>query len=140
MRRTPGKEADRYLKIVEWSDEDGVYIGRCPGLFLGGVHGADDAKVYAELCQAVDEWIEIFKKNGRPLPAPTAGKEYSGKFVLRVPPEIHQALAVRALVNDESLNSFCERTLKEAAGVPSLPRAPFPRAQTKGPRGRAVSN
>jgi len=140
MRRAPGKEADRYLKIVEWSNEDGVYIGRCPGLFLGGVHGADEAKVYAELCQTVDEWIEIFKKNGRPLPVPTAGREYSGKFVLRVPPEIHQALAVRALVNDESLNSFCERALKEAAGVPGVPKTRLHRARSKGLRGKAASS
>ena len=35
------KASDRYLKIVEWSDEDGCYVGTCPGLMLGGVHGDD---------------------------------------------------------------------------------------------------
>jgi hypothetical protein len=33
------KSSDRYLKLVEWSDEDGCYVGRCPELMLGGVHG-----------------------------------------------------------------------------------------------------
>ena len=115
MRRK--KESDRYLKIVEWSQEDGVYIGRCPGLFLGGVHGSDEARVYKELCQVVDEWIDIIRKDGHALPEPTAGKAYSGKFVLRVAPEVHQALAIRALANSESLNALCERALKRVAGV-----------------------
>ncbi len=62
---------DRYLKIVEWSDEDGCYIGRCPDLTLGGVHGSDEKEVFAELCQLVDEWIEIYERDGLPLPAPS---------------------------------------------------------------------
>lgn len=49
------KKSDRYLKIVEWSDEDNCYIGRVPGLMLGGVHGDDEAKVYKKLCQVVEE-------------------------------------------------------------------------------------
>ena len=43
------KESARYVKIVEWSDEDGCYVGTCPGLMHGGVHGRDEAKVYGEL-------------------------------------------------------------------------------------------
>ena len=42
------KKSDRYLKIVEWSDEDNCYIGRAPGLMLGGVHGDDETKVYSD--------------------------------------------------------------------------------------------
>ena len=33
------KKRDRYLKMVEWSEEDRCYVGTCPGLMLGGVHG-----------------------------------------------------------------------------------------------------
>ena len=65
------KDSDRYLKIVEWSDEDNCYIGRCPSLMLGGVHGDDEVKVYAELCKVVEEWITILKADGKPLPPPT---------------------------------------------------------------------
>ncbi|MBI1731877.1 MAG: type II toxin-antitoxin system HicB family antitoxin [Gammaproteobacteria bacterium] len=63
---------DRYLKVVEWSDEDGCYVGRCPDLMLGGVHGMNEKKVFMELCQVVDEWIRIHEMDGRPLPAPSA--------------------------------------------------------------------
>ena len=103
---------DRYLKIVEWSDEDGRYVGTCPGLMLGGIHGPVEAKVYKELCQAVDEWIEIQKEDGEPLPEPTAGREYSGRFVLRVGKELHKALAVDALRKGRSLNSYCVEVLR----------------------------
>lgn len=62
------KLSDRYLKIVEWSEEDGCYAGRCPGLMLGGVHGMDEVTVYQELCEVVEEWIKIYGEDGRPLP------------------------------------------------------------------------
>ena len=57
------KKSDRYLKIVEWSEQDHCYVGTCPGLMLGGVHGTDETKVYEELCQAVEEWIRIHEED-----------------------------------------------------------------------------
>jgi predicted HicB family RNase H-like nuclease len=107
------KASDQYLKIVEWSEEDQCYIGTCPGLMLGGVHGKDEGKVHKELCQAVDEWIKLYEKDGEPLPAATAGKEYSGKFVVRVGSDLHKALSVDALRHGESLNSYCIHLLRE---------------------------
>ena len=107
------KASDQYLKIVEWSEEDQCYVGTCPVLMLGGVHGNNEAKVYKELCQAVEEWIEIYQEDGEPLPAATAGKEYSGKFVVRVGKDLHKALAVEALRHGESLNSYCMHLLRE---------------------------
>jgi predicted HicB family RNase H-like nuclease len=106
------KTSDRYLKIVEWSNEDQCYVGTCPGLMLGGVHGQVEAKVYRELCQVVDEWIRIHEEDGDPLPAATAGKAYSGKLVVRLGTELHKELAIEALRRGESLNSYCVRTLR----------------------------
>ena len=57
-----------YPKIVEWSDEDQCYVGRCPNLFYGGCHGDDEQAVFAELCVLVDETIERFRREGKPLP------------------------------------------------------------------------
>ncbi len=64
------KKSDRYIKIVEWSDEDNCFIGTCPELFYGGCHGDDPKAVFAELCDIVDEIVEIHEKDGTPLPAP----------------------------------------------------------------------
>jgi len=110
------KPSDRYLKIVEWSEEDGCYVGRCPGLFYGGVHGDNEAKVYKELCEAVDGTIRIIEEDGDPLPEPTAGRAYSGKFVLRVGEDLHREIALKALREGVSLNSYCVRQLK---GIPA---------------------
>lgn len=107
------KPSDRYLKIVEWSEEDRCYVGTCPGLMLGGIHGDDEAKVYAELCQTVEEWITIHKVDGTPLPERTAGKDYSGKFVVRVGKDLHRELSVNALREGVSLNSYCAKVLRE---------------------------
>ena len=107
------KASDQYLKIVEWSEEDQCYVGTCPGLMLGGIHGSDETKVYEELCQAVDEWISLYQEDGDPLPAATAGRDYSGKFVVRVGEELHKTLVVKALREGISLNSYCVHLLRE---------------------------
>lgn len=64
------KLSDRYLKWVEWSDEDQVYVGKCPDL-ITGVHGTDPIQLYAELCDVVEEVIENFESTGRTLPVPS---------------------------------------------------------------------
>ena len=59
-----------YLKFVRWSEKDKVYVGYCPDLFLGGVcHGKDENKVYAELCELVEEDISQRRRAKKPLPA-----------------------------------------------------------------------
>lgn len=108
------KESDLYLKIVEWSEEDQCYVGSCPGLFYGGCHGENEAKVYQELCKIVEENIALYKEDGKPLPPSTAGKKYSGKFILRVGKELHQVLAIKALQAGDSLNNFCIKILNQA--------------------------
>ena len=62
------KKTDIYHRWVAWSDEDQLYIGRCPDLFGGGVHGKDPIKVARELQQVIDEWEEIHEQDNRPLP------------------------------------------------------------------------
>ena len=57
------KLAARYPKFVEWSEEDQVFIGRCPMLFAGGLHGRDEAAVYKELCETAEEWVETLQKD-----------------------------------------------------------------------------
>jgi predicted HicB family RNase H-like nuclease len=107
------KSSDRYLKIVEWSEEDQCYVGTCPGLMMGGIHGDNEAKVYKELCQAVEEWIELYNEDGDALPPETAGKNYSGKFIVRMDKELHKSLAIEALRRGESLNAYCVHRLQE---------------------------
>ncbi len=71
------RESARYAKIVAWSDEDQCYIGYAPGLSFGGCcHGENEQAVFAELCEIVEELIDIDYQDGRPLPPATAGYDF----------------------------------------------------------------
>lgn len=70
------KESARYAKIVEWSEEDRCYVGSAPGLILGGCHGDDEREVFAELCDIVEEAIALYRRDGKPLPPATSGRDF----------------------------------------------------------------
>jgi predicted RNase H-like HicB family nuclease len=74
------KESARYVKIIEWSQEDACYVGSCPGLFYGGCHGNDEQQVFEELCQIVEETIELYQQDGKPLPPPTSGRDFANSL------------------------------------------------------------
>ncbi len=74
------KLSANYVKLVEWSDEDGCYIGSAPGLLLGGCHGDDEQLVFEELCQIVEETISDYLSCGKPLPPPTSGRDFVNKL------------------------------------------------------------
>lgn len=76
------KSSDRYVKLVEWSDEDRCYIGSCPGLFYGGCHGPDEQAVFAELCSLVDETIAQMEYEQIALPPATSGKDYANRLAM----------------------------------------------------------
>jgi hypothetical protein len=69
------KQCDRYVKIVEWSEEDQVYVGSAPGLISGRCHGTDERAVFDELCQIVDEAVALYRADNKPLPPATAGRD-----------------------------------------------------------------
>ncbi len=75
------KDSAKYAKIVEWSDKDQCFIGSCPGLFYGGCHGDNEQEVFAELCEIVEETIALYKRDSKPLPPPTYGKDYVNKML-----------------------------------------------------------
>ena len=56
-------------------------------------HSDDEQDAYRQLCQIVDEWIKIYEADGRLLPVETAVRSYSGKFMLRLDPDLHKQLA-----------------------------------------------
>jgi hypothetical protein len=74
------KASDRYVKIVEWSEEDQVYVGSAPGLIYGGCHGTDERVVFDELCRIVDEAIELYRDDGKALPPATSGRDLANRL------------------------------------------------------------
>ena len=74
------KESARYVKIVEWSEDDHCYVGSSPGLIYGGCHGANERDVFDELCKIVEDAITLYRADGKPLPPPTSGRDFANKM------------------------------------------------------------
>lgn len=74
------RESAQYVKIVEWSEEDQCYVGSSPGLVYGGCHGDNEREVFDELCRIVEEAIALYRKDAKPLPPPTSGRDFVNKM------------------------------------------------------------
>lgn len=74
------RDSAKYAKIVEWSDEDQCYVGSAPGLIYAGCHGIDEKAVFDELCQVVEEAIELYRADNKPLPPSTSGRDYANRL------------------------------------------------------------
>jgi predicted RNase H-like HicB family nuclease len=70
-------EGAKYVKIVEWSDEDSCFVGSCPELFYGGCHGQDERAVFDELCRIVEEAIALYHEDGQEFPPPLSGRDFA---------------------------------------------------------------
>ena len=104
---------DRYSYRVTWSDADQEYVGLCaefPSVsWLSGSHEAALRGVRKLVSSIVDD----MNKNGELIPEPIATRSYSGKFMVRVPPEVHRKLALKAAENGVSLNRLASAKLSK---------------------------
>lgn len=104
---------DRYTYRVTWSPEDSEYVGMCaefpslswlarsPEGALRGIRGV------------VADVVSDMKKRREAVPEPVASRRYSGKFLVRVPPDIHRRLATEAAEAGISLNRLASAKLTE---------------------------
>jgi predicted HicB family RNase H-like nuclease len=104
---------DRYTYRVTWSEEDEEYVGLCvefPGLSW---LAATPEEALRGIRQVVAEVVEDLKRNKEVVPGPLATRQYSGKFQVRVPPEIHRRLALEAAESGVSLNRLASAKLSQ---------------------------
>ena len=111
MKRRRHVTAREYLRVVEWSPEDRCYVGSAPPLVGRCCHGPTEASVLRQLKGIVAEWVRLADKESVTIPSPVGAGEYSGRFVLRLPPPLHQALALKARAAGKSLNAYCAERL-----------------------------
>jgi len=105
------KTIDRYTYRVAWSDEDREFVGSCaefPGLSW---LDKSPAKALAGIRRVVADCVEDMEESGESLPEPVASRNYSGKFMVRVPPQLHRELAIRAAESGISLNRLVTHKL-----------------------------
>ncbi|MBI4766934.1 MAG: toxin-antitoxin system HicB family antitoxin [Deltaproteobacteria bacterium] len=104
---------DRYTYRVTWSEEDQEYVGLCAEFpSLSWLARTPEAALKG-IRQVVADTIRDLKKNKEPVPEPIATRGYSGKFMVRVPPEVHRNLAIKAAEAGVSLNRLASSKLSK---------------------------
>jgi predicted HicB family RNase H-like nuclease len=104
---------DRYTYRVTWSEEDNEYVGLCaefPSLSWLAKTPEAALKGVREL---IAEVIADMESNDDIVPEPIACRQYSGKFMVRVPPDVHRNLAIRAAESGVSLNRVVSSKLSQ---------------------------
>ncbi|TSA47577.1 MAG: type II toxin-antitoxin system HicB family antitoxin [Deltaproteobacteria bacterium] len=100
-----------YAARIEYSAEDECFIGHIAGIKdVIGFHADSVNQLRASFLEAVDDYLATCKKLGR---APQ--KPYSGKLMLRVPPEVHAHAAMMAEAHGKSLNQWAADVLMSAS-------------------------
>ena len=104
---------DRYTYRVTWSEDDNEYVGLCAEFSsLSWLSGTPEAALKG-IRKLVAEIISDMESNDEIIPEPIACRQYSGKFMVRVPPEVHRNLAIRAAESGISLNRVVSLKLSQ---------------------------
>lgn len=104
-------EIDKYTYRVTWSEEDQEFVGLCAEFPKLSWLAAGPEKALRGICSVVKDCVEDMVKNDETLPMPIATRKYSGKFMVRVPPEVHRRLATQAAESGVSLNRIASAKL-----------------------------
>ena len=102
---------EHYTYRVTWSAEDGEFVGLCAEFPLLSWLASSQEDAFSGIRQVVAESVADMEANGEQPPEPMADRAYSGKFMVRVPPETHRALAIRAAEEGVSLNRLVSAKL-----------------------------
>jgi len=102
---------DKYAYRVLWSEDDQEYVGLCSEFSSLSWLEPTQEKALKGIRKLVIECVSDLKKHGEEVPSPIAVRDYSGKFMVRVPPEIHRQLAVQAAESGVSLNRIASAKL-----------------------------
>ncbi len=104
-------ESDRYSYRVVWSEEDGEYVGLCTEFPSLSWLARSQDKAFAGIRKLVADVVADMRATGEVPPQPMASRRFSGKFMVRVPPEVHRDLAQEAAESGVSLNRIVSAKL-----------------------------
>ena len=104
---------DRYTYRVTWSEEDNEYVGLCAEFpSLSWLAGTPETALKG-IRKVVADVVADLEAQGEALPEPLATKQYSGKFMVRVPPDLHRRLVLEAAEAGVSLNRIASAKLSQ---------------------------
>ena len=100
-----------YSYRVIWSAQDCEYVGLCAE--FPSLSYLDESRIIAlnGITDLVKDIVVDMDNNGEKVPIPISEKEYSGKFQVRIPPELHRMLAIEAAEQNISLNRYVAHKL-----------------------------
>ena len=102
-----------YHARIEFDDADRIFVGHLAGIRdIVGFHGSSVDELEAAFHEAVDDYLAHCAKLGMP-----ANKPFSGRMLLRVPPEVHAKASIAAKMAGVSLNQWAAEALANQAGV-----------------------
>ena len=102
---------DRYTYRVTWSEDDKEYVGLCAEFpSLSWLARTPEAALKG-IRNVVEGVVKDMQNNGETVPEPIACRRYSGKFMVRVPPEVHRKLSIKAAESGVSLNRLASSKL-----------------------------
>ena len=102
---------DRYTYRVTWSSEDEEYVGLCAEFPSLSWLAETPEEALRGIREVVAQVVDDLEANGEPVPEPLATRSYSGRFVVRIPPEVHRELAIEAAEEGVSLNRLVNARL-----------------------------
>jgi predicted HicB family RNase H-like nuclease len=102
---------DHFTYRVTWSEEDQEHVGLCAEFPSLSWLEKTPEKALAGIRKLVRETVADLKKSKEPVPDPMSTRAYSGKFLVRVPPEVHRSLAIKAAESGVSLNRLVSSKL-----------------------------
>lgn len=111
MRNYKGIDPEHYTCRVTWSAEDAEFVGLCAEFPLLSWLAQSQEEAFSGIRQIVSDSVADMEANNEQLPEPLAHRSYSGKFMVRVPPEVHRSLAIRAAEEGVSLNRLVSARL-----------------------------
>jgi len=122
---------EEYSYHVRWHDTDNAFIGTVDEFpSLSGV-GDTLEDALAEVKQVVKAVLEDMTEGKEEIPETLSRRQYSGKFSLRMPTELHRSLAEKSIREDSSLNNLITTILAGAVESSSRVRTITPRARSK---------
>ncbi len=107
------KNIDRYTYRVTWSEEDQEHVGLCVEFPSLSWLGDDPEFALKGIRQLVHKCVEDMRQTNEEIPEPLSSKQFSGKFMVRVPPETHRLLTIEAAESGVSLNRLISSKLHQ---------------------------
>ena len=104
-------KSDRYTYRITWSPDDQEYVGLCVEFpSLSWLAESPEASLDG-IRKIVAEVVQDMSSKGESPPLPLSSKKFSGKFVVRIPPNVHRHLTIQAAEEGISLNRLISAKL-----------------------------